>query len=207
MELYMTRLTDALSCLADIHAHLAKGEVYRGLESRPVLWSGLLGLSAAIAQPILFPIVDARLFVYYWLVVAGAAALIGISGAVLSYYLDDDSIARRRARIVAGQFTPCVAAGVFIPLAMLSILDQTVGLLPGLWAVLYAMGLFAARPYLPHHIGWVALYFLVAGTLLIQILPRDAVPSPWYIAGVFSVGQGALAYVLHRNTLREQQLA
>ncbi len=203
----MTRLTDALSCLADIHAHLAKGEVYRGLESRPVLWSGVLGLAAGFAQPVLFPLVDARLFVIYWLLVAGAAALVGISGAVVSYLLDNDSVSRRRARIVAGQFAPCVAAGVFIPLALLGNLEHTVGLLPGLWAMLYALGLFAARPYLPHHLGWVGLYFLVAGTLLLQLLPRDAVPSPWHIAVVFSIGQGALAFVLHRNTAREQQHA
>jgi hypothetical protein len=206
MEPFMTRLTDALSCLADIHAHLAKGEVYRGIESRPVLWSGLIGITAAFAQPVICPLVDARLFVLYWLLVAGLAAMVGISGAVLKYFLEDDSVSRRRAHIVAGQFAPCVAAGFFLPLALLNVLDQTVGLLPGLWAMLYALGLFAARPYLPRHIGWVALYFLLAGTLLVTLLNREEVPSPWHVAGVFSLGQMALAYVLHRNTLRETTL-
>lgn len=202
----MTRLTDALASLADIHAHLSKGEVYRGLQARPVFYSGLLGMAAAYWQPQIFPHADAVQFTWYWLIIAAVCALVGVSGAVASYFLDDDSLARRRARIVSGQFLPCIAAGTFLALALLPHLERCVGLLPGLWALCYALGLFAARPYLPHAIGWVGFYFLIAGTLLLNLLPMGEVPNPWSLVGVFAVGQFGLAYVLHRNTLRENTL-
>lgn len=199
----MTRLTDALACLADIHAHLARGEVYRGLQARPVLASGLLGLAFALVQLQWLPLVDATLYIWYWLLAAGCCALVGISGAVLHYVMETDPVARRRARIVAGQFVPCVVAGCLLPLALLPDLDHLVGLLPGLWALLYSLGLFSTRPYLPRATGWVGLYFLLAGSLLLAFLPRTTVPSPWAIAGVFALGQMALAWVLHRNEERE----
>jgi hypothetical protein len=199
----MTRLTDALACLADIHAHLARGEVYRGLESRPVFASGLLGIAFALAQLQWLPLSDATLFTWYWLLAAGCCALVGISGAVVHYVLEEDQVARRRARIVAGQFVPCVIAGCLLPVALLPNLEHLVGLLPGLWALLYALGIFSTRPYMPRSTGWVGLYFLLAGVLLVALLPRATVPSPWAIAGVFALGQMTLAWVLHRNTERE----
>jgi hypothetical protein len=199
----MTRLTDALACLADIHAHLARGEVYRGLQARPVLASGLLGLAFAMVQLQWLPLADATLYTWYWLLAAGCCALVGISGAVLHYVMEEDPVARRRARIVAGQFVPCVVAGCLLPLALLPQLEQVVGLLPGSWALLYALGLFSTRPYLPRATGWVGLYFLLAGALLLSFSPRNSVPSPWAIASVFSLGQMGLAWVLHRNEERE----
>lgn len=202
----MSRLTDALTNLADIHAHLSRGEVYRGLQAKPVFVSGVLGLVAAYVQPQFYPVMDAVQFTCYWLFIACACALIGVSGALTTYLLEDDSLTRRRARIVVGQFLPCIAAGTFTAVAMLPYLDRCVGLLPGLWSLCYALGLFSARPYLPHAIGWVGFYFLVAGTLLLNLLPMGEVPSPWTLAGVFSVGQFGLAYVLHRNSVRENTL-
>ena len=47
----MTRLNEALAHVAEIHAHLAKGEIYRGLQAKPVALSGLAGLFAAGLMP------------------------------------------------------------------------------------------------------------------------------------------------------------
>jgi len=96
-----------------------------------------------------------------------------------------------------------MAVGAFLTLALLPVMDRCVGLLPGVWAMLYALGLFSTRPYLPRATGWVGLYFVVAGTLLVSFLPMEVIPSPWSIAGVFACGQIGLAFVLHRNAQRE----
>jgi hypothetical protein len=199
----MTHLTEALHNLSEIHAHLAKGEVYQGVKARQVMLSGLIGILAAIVQPRLINDGEFNVFVWYWLLTAVICALAGTSGAILGYFLDDDELARRRARIVAGQLAPCLAAGAFLTLALLPVMDRCIGMLPGLWAMLYALGLFSTRPYLPRATGWVGLYFIVAGTLLVSLLPFTAIPSPWTIALVFATGQFGLALVLHRNAERE----
>lgn len=199
----MSQLNEALSRLADIHTHLARTEVYRGLTAKPVILSGVLGLLAAVMQPQIIGNPDALSFVTYWLGAAALCAIVGVSTAIYSYFHEKDAFARRRAQAVSGQFLPCLAAGLFLTLALLPVLDRCVGLLPGLWAILYALGLFAARPFLPHATGWVAFYFLMSGTLLINLLPMSLLPSPWSIAGVFALGQFGLAWVLYRNSVRE----
>lgn len=199
----MPQLADALSHLAEIHAHLAKGETYRGLTARPVALSGLVGLVAAAWQKHAVAPGDAAAFTWYWLAAGTACALIGCSGAILKYAFEEDALTRRRARIVAGQFLPCVVGGLLLTLALRPQFDHCVGLLPGWWSVLYGLGLFSARPYLPRATGWVALFYLTAGIVLAALLPTDAVPSPWTIALVFCAGQFALAGVLHRNEQRE----
>lgn len=198
------RLTDALSSLSAIHAQLAKSEVYQGLGARPVVASGMMGLCAGIVQMRTFPELDAFSYVWFWLLTGAVCGLVGASGGVASYCMEEDASARRRTRVVAGQFLPCLAAGAFLPLALMPVLGQCVGLLPGLWALIYCLGLFSVRPYLPHATGWVGLYFFVAGILMLSLLSPAAVPSPWAIAVVFGLGQTGLAWVLHRNAIREK---
>ena len=75
--------------------------------------------------------------------------------------------------------------------------------LPGLWAVLFALGVFAARPYLPRATGWVALLYLVGGALLLAAGPTDLDWAGRAFGGVFTAGQLATAGVLHRNQERD----
>jgi hypothetical protein len=64
------------------------------------------------------------------------------------------------------------------------------------------MGIFASRPYLPRAIGWVALFYFLAGCGLL-LLARDGYSlSPWGIGGVFGIGQLAAALVLYQNKER-----
>ncbi|HQR08433.1 MAG TPA: hypothetical protein PLN21_16510 [Gemmatales bacterium] len=185
----MTHLTEALHSLSEIHAHLARGEVYQGVKARPVMLSGLIGTLAAVVQPRLIADGDVHGFVWYWLLTAVVCALAGASGAILSYFLEEDELARRRTRIVVGQLLPSLAVGAFLTLALLPVMDHCVGMLPGVWAMLYALGLFSSRPYLPRATGWVGSYFVVTGTLLVSLLPLAAIPSPWSIALVFAPGR------------------
>jgi hypothetical protein len=82
-----------------------------------------------------------------------------------------------------------------------------VALLPGLWAVLFGLGVFASRPYLPRATGWVALFYLAAGGLLLWAADRPGVAlNGWGVGGVFGVGQLATALVLHRNVERHDDV-
>lgn len=79
--------------------------------------------------------------------------------------------------------------------ALTSLLVLAAAVLPGLWAAVFGLGVFASRPYLPRAVGWVALYYLLAGVVLL-ILARPGVPSPWSVGLTFGFGQAAAAVVL-----------
>ena len=44
-------------------------------------------------------------------------------------------------------------------------------LLPGVWALFHALGLFASRLHLPRAVGWVGLWYLAAGGWLLGSTP------------------------------------
>jgi hypothetical protein len=195
------RVSDALGQIAHIHEHLAKAEVYRGFHPESVAISGLLGLAAAAVQP-LFVGDEPTEFVRYWLVVAAACGLAGVSATVHAYLCREDAFGRRRTRHVAGQFVPCLAAGVAVNVILPRAGGDPFALLPGLWAVLFSLGVFAARPYLPHATGWVGLFYLACGAALLAAAPATAGWAGWAVGGVFGAGQLATAWVLHRNEER-----
>jgi hypothetical protein len=196
------RVTEALGQIADIHDHLARAEQYRGFHPFTVAASGFVGLLAAGAQP-WFVADDPVAFVRFWLVVAAAGGAIGISPAVDAYFRREDEFARRRTRSVVGQFMPCVVAGLCVTTAVGRAGAEFVRLLPGLWAVLFGLGVFAARPYLPRAIGWVGLFYLATGAGLLAAVPADLVRAGWAVGGVFAAGQAATGAVLRRNRERE----
>jgi hypothetical protein len=200
----MSQLSEALSSLSEIHSHLAKSEVYQAITAKPVALSGCAGCIGAVLQVRFVARGEPATFIWYWLIVAFICGLLGSSGALFAYFYEGEPLLRRRTRIVAGQFIPCVLVGILVPLAVLPFAAQCVGVLPGLWSVFYGLGLFSTRPYLPRATGWVGLYYLTIGVLLVNLLSPTAIPSGWTLGLSFLIGQLGLALVLYRNQKRER---
>jgi len=192
----------ALDQISEIHQHLARTEVYRGYRSLPVALSGVVGVAAAALQAPALGAADPIGFVLFWTAIAGVAGLIGSSEIAFNYFVREDAFERRRTRMVVGQFAPSVAAGALVTAALVAVSATLVPLLPGLWAILFGVAVFAARPYLPRATGWVGLYYLVAGAWLLWHA-AGAPPSAWAVGGTFGVGQLAGAAVLYWNLERD----
>ena len=77
-------------------------------------------------------------------------------------------------------------------------------LLPGLWALLFGLGIFASRPYLVRASGWVALYFYAAGAALLWFARGPETINAWAVGGTFGVGQLLTACVLYWNLERDE---
>src|SRR5262245_46002662 len=149
----MSDVGRALEQIAEIHEHLAKGEIYRGWRSIPVACSGLVGIIAAGSQPAL----NAWGFTFYWLIIGTLARLVGCSEIAWHFVMRATATERRRSAQVLGQFLPSLVAGALATGALVRFGPEFVRLLPGLWALLFGVGIFAARPYVPRASGWVAL--------------------------------------------------
>lgn len=198
------RLHEALNQIAEIHSHLARVEVYRGFRSMPVAFSGLCGLAASAAQARGWAPQQGPALVEYWAAVSVLCAGIGGSEIVYNYVWRDGELARRRTRRVLGQFVPCLLAGAATTYAIGRLGGIGIDLLPGLWALMFGLGIFAARPFLPRAVGWVALAYLVAGaTLMSQAEGLDSFEG-WRVGITFAVGQIAAALVLYWNLERRQ---
>jgi hypothetical protein len=188
---------EALDTVNRIHEHLTRAEVYRGFRVPAVAAVALLGFGAAVVAP-LFPAVP---FVWYWSLVALAGGLIGFTSALHAYFYREDEFARRRTRRVMAQFAPCILSGCAVTLGIARVPDQNV-LLPGLWAVLFGLGIIAARPHLPPETGLVGLGYVVVGAALLLSASSGRDPSAWSVGGVFGLGHLATAFVLWQDTKR-----
>lgn len=194
-------LVEALERINEIHGHLAKGEIYRGFRPLPIAIAGCGGLLAAWMQPMWVNAGDAQAFVYYWMAAAACCAV--LAGPLLPFQIwRQNAFDRRRTLRVWGQFAPCLAAGGFVGMAIAKALPEAVGLLPGLWSVIFGLGVFSSRPFLPRATGWIALYYLMAGTWMMLHPQSDSSPA-WPLAITFAVGQMVGGIVLYINRERD----
>ncbi len=199
-------LTNALDRIEEIHAQIAKGEVFRGYRPIPVAVAGAVGLAAGWLQARVLPAGDDGTgFLAYWLAVA--ALNLAVIGAVIAvgYRRTPDSFSRRHTRRVVGQFVPCLFAGAAVSLGFVALDPGLVRLLPGVWALLLGLGVFASRPYLARATGWVALFFVFAGTALLAFPVNELNRLGLANGAVFGVGLLAAAVVLHLDIPRSDR--
>jgi hypothetical protein len=193
----------ALERIAEIHGHLDRGEVYRGYHPKLIALTGLLGIAAALAQPWLIPAADGPAFLAYWIGVAAANLAVHWTTMAHGYVREDES-GRRRTRRVVGQFVPSVAAGAMITAGAWALFPAAAAALPGIWAITFALGVFSSRPYLPRYIGWVGLWYLAAGGILLSLAPTTFAWLGACLGVVFGCGQIGAAFVLSLDRRRAE---
>jgi hypothetical protein len=192
-------LHDALQQIDAIHAHVARSEVFRGYKARAVAVTGLLGLAAASVQPRLVPdpLADAGRYLQLWIGIAAASVAIVGAELLLRYCSSDSPLQREQTRRAVEQFAPCVVAGGAMTWALVAYAPNSLELLPGLWAMVFSLGIFASWRQLPAASLGVGCYYLLAGVVCLGAARGEHALSPWAMAGSFGVGQLLTATVLH----------
>jgi hypothetical protein len=184
----------ALAQIAEIRGALRTVQIFRGYRPRSIAMTGAVAiaaggyLSATVEQPVIG-----------WLMIALASFALVFAEMCYDYSLTLSTVQQKLARQVLSQFIPPIALGAGLSLLSLQNgLDPT--FLPGVWATLYGLSLFSARPYLPHGVGWVGAFFCGSGLLLWS--PAGAALNFKAMPLVFGFGQIFLALMLHWNRSR-----
>ncbi|MEZ5989403.1 MAG: hypothetical protein R3F30_09825 [Planctomycetota bacterium] len=185
------QLERALSEISEIHAQVLRSFVFRGYRALPMALTGLLALAAAALEPTLVGEAGAAAHASYW--VGTCLIAVGLVGGDLCFLLATGRTGPlRRTLPVLLQFAPVLLAGALLHLCLIGRAPE---LLPGLWGMVYGLGLFCLRPHLPRATGWVGLGFLAGGAALIAA--AGPTPSPWGMGLLFGLGQAAFAVTLH----------
>jgi hypothetical protein len=195
-------VSQALEQLNEIHHHLGRSEIYRGYRSKTLGLMGLVGFAGAAFLQFGWSQAANLERVGFWVAVAALNLAIA-AWEILGDYGDLRSDHQRRTtKRTVGQFLPTLCGGTLLTMVFVS-KDANLELLPGIWSLMFSLGIFASRPYLPRGVGWVGAFFLAAGALLLGF-SESALVQPWYVGGVFGVGQLLLAYVMYQNLEREK---
>lgn len=190
----------ALEHLNEIRHLLGRSEVYRGYRSKTIALTGAVGLIASAGLAFLWPHASAIERVAFWVAIA-SLNLAFVAWEVLDDYGDSKSEHQRKvSRQAVGQFLPALTLGALTTLALVPN-EEHLGLLPGLWAGLFALGVFSSRPYLPRGVGWVGAYYLTVAAGFLS-WGTVALTWPWAMGIAFGLGQFLLATVLYHNLER-----
>jgi hypothetical protein len=199
-------LSDALTQIADIRQQMARTLVFRGYRSATTAFSGLVAIAAAAFQAYAIPqpyrAVDDYLML--WLL----AALVSVTAVVIEIILrcrrTDQPLQWELSLAAVDQFLPCLVAGALLTYVIVAFCGEQVWMLPGLWMILFSMGVFASRRLLPKPVVLIAMYYLLAG-LMVLAMRRDAGLSPWTMGAVFGFGQFFAAGVLYWTLERSRE--
>lgn len=196
-------LNEALSQISEIRRHLATTEVFRGYRSATTAFSAAVALVACAIHAWWLP---QDINAYLWLWLAAAVISLTVVGAemVIRSRRSQSSLQREMTLIAVEQFVPCLMAGGLLTYVLLHFAFHTLWMLPGLWAVLFSLGVFSSRRVLPKGTSIVGAWYLLSGILCVAVAssPQRQVPSPWEMAACFGVGQSLAAFVLFWNLER-----
>ncbi len=199
------QLREALNDIAEIRAQIERTETFRGLRSLAVSASSLLVFCGAIASHYLQ---DQQNSVVVFVGIWATVAILGLVGAVAEMWFranrSTSQTARRFVwqahRAMSIQLAPsllvgAVLTGVFVARPEIS------WVLPGMWAMVYSLGLISCRQHLPQAALWAASYFLVAGAACliwaIDLTELNSRLAVWQMVVVFGIGQLLLAFLIY----------
>lgn len=200
-------IQEAIEQLEEIHGHVSRSEVYRGYRSALLAALGLITFLAAFLQPYFVEPTSPLSFVYFWLGVAIVNFLIPLSHILFHYTVYEKGMERKKTVRTIIQFAPALLAGAFLTIAFCRLSEETVVLLPGLWAILFSMGIYSSKPFLPNAIHWMGAMFFMGGVILLGLVPAGQSLSPWGMGLVFGLGLLAGAFILYFNIERKNHEA
>jgi len=192
-------LHEALDQLSEIRIQIARTESFRGYRSATAAFSGAVAVTTAACQPLLLPEPAAEPSAYLMLWICAAILSVVVTGVEMVFRCRRAAspIAVRTTWLAVEQFLPCTIAGALLTFVMALRAPESVWLLPGLWGILFSLGVFASRGLLPRQIIWVGLYYLVSGALSVAFAQDAAAFSPWAMGVTFGGGQFLAAIVLY----------
>jgi hypothetical protein len=97
------------------------------------------------------------------------------------------------------QFLPAIVAGGLLTAVLTSVAPSSTWLLPGLWQIVFSLGVFASCRLLPRAIFVVGVWYLFCGLSCLALLGQERSLSPWAMGIPFAVGQLLVAGVLLAN--------
>lgn len=193
------RIEDAIADLAEIRTRLNRSETYRGYRSVTVGVNGLLAFAGATIQTWWLPDPVGNLEGYVSLWVSIAVVCASLTGIEIGLRMVCESSSRFRylTRLAVEQFLPSLAAGALVTSAIVLGAPEFGWALPGLWSIVFGLGVASSARLLPRATVWVAVHYLVVGTICLFLGPGQHALAPWMMVATFGVGQVFAAAVLY----------
>lgn len=191
------RLTDAFDQIALIRQQVARVEMFRGYRAGTTAFSGVIAVFAShlTANMEVGRGISGGEYLLIWCAAAGVCLGVLALDITLRQWREPSTLQRDLAWSAVEHFVPSLAAGLLLTLVLFRFAYETVWMLPGLWMILFGLGIHASRRLLPRFSGLIAGYYMASG-LFVLSLREWAAFNPWTMGAVFGLGQFMAAGLL-----------
>lgn len=197
----MSELHRALGDIESIRRQVASSTEFRGYGPAALAATGLLAVVGALVQALAVPEPAARPAAYLAVWVATAACSVALAGVTM--WTRSRRLHSGLSDVMIGmavqQFAPVLVAGSLMTFVLARTGSgegaATLWLMPGLWMVLFSLGIFASCRFLPRMIATAGAWYLLTGLLTLGLGDARAL-SPWTMGFSFFAGQMWIAGVL-----------
>jgi hypothetical protein len=179
----MNDLNKALGDISSIRRQVARTTEFRGYGPATLAATGGIAILAAAAQALWLPDPAGHIPAYLAIWISTAlvsSALIGIQTVTRAHRMHS-GMADEMIRMAVEQFLPAVGVGALITIVLVGFSPSVLWMLPGLWQLIFSLGVFSSCRFLPRPMVAAGAWYLLTGLICITL--ADTRPfSPWTMA-------------------------
>jgi len=198
----MRTFNAAVDDIHAIRAQIARATEFRGYGPASVAATGVLAFLAAAGQSYWLKGGNSRTFLAVWTATAAVCLTLTTLEMVSRARKFHAGLAGEMIAGAVEQLAPTLMAGLLLTLVFLRFAQNDLWMLPGLWQIMFGLGAFASRRFLPWPIAIVGAWYLATGVVCIALASIYGIASPWAMGVPFSLGQLFVAAVLRYHEIR-----
>ena len=185
----MNELYKALGDISSIRRVVANTTEFRGY--------GPATLTAAGVQARWVPDPAAHVPAYLAIWISTAVLSAGLTGGQMYTRTRrmHSGLSNEMLRMAVEQFVPAAAAGLLVTLVLVRAVPAAVWMMPGLWLVIFSLGVFSSCRFLPRPMLVAGAWYLLTGLSALAMGGARAM-SPWVMGISFGAGQLLVAAIL-----------
>jgi hypothetical protein len=194
----MQDLDRALADISEIRSQLARGAEFRGYGAATLAATGVLAALAGVAQQrwVPAPAQNPLAYIALWTGTAVISVIIIGMETITRSRRMHSGLAQEMILSAAEQFLPAGLAGVLLTAVLLRFIPESLWMLPGLWQVVFALGVFASCRFLPRPMLIVGAWYLATALVCLVEARGELAFSPIAMGVPFCIGQLMVAAVL-----------
>jgi hypothetical protein len=193
----MNDLYKALGDISSIRRQMANTTEFRGYGPATLATTGVLAMLAAGAQALWLHDPAHRISVYLSIWISTAvlcAAFTGVQMHTRSRRIHS-GLSNEMLRMAVEQFLPSAATGLLVTIVLLRYVPLATWMLPGMWQVIFGLGVFSSCRFLPRPMIAAGTWYLSTG-LGCLAMGGDLALSPWTMGISYGAGQLLVAAIL-----------
>jgi len=194
----MADLNQALVDIRAIRRQMAEATEFRGYGPLTLIGTAVCAMTAGVAQAYWAPAPAERPMPYValWLGTGVFSAALIVMQMLTRANRLHSGMADEMIRMAVAQFLPAAVAGAILPFVLLQAAPSAIWMLPGLWQIVFSLGVFASCRCLPRAMYIAGAWFLCTGLVCVSLGDARSL-APAMMAVPYAAGMALVAGIHH----------